>query len=79
LLKEEEGARERVRAFLGALEETLYSQLDGQRPSPAESRGRKDIREGLEDIAKVRSYANDRSPSLKMLLEHLSISLPILK
>ncbi len=69
LLKDEEGTRERVREFLAALEEALYSQLQ-------KSKGRKDIREGLEDIAKIRSYANDRSPSLKMLLEHLALSLP---
>ncbi len=65
----EDGVRERVRDFLTALEEALYSQLQ-------KSNGRKDIREALEDIAKVRSYTNDRSPSLKMLLEHLAVALP---
>lgn len=61
LLKDEEGERERVRAFLNDLEKILYE---------AEKM------EGLSDIAKVRSYVGDRSPSLKMLLEHLALSLP---
>ena len=72
LLKDEEGARERVRDFLDALEQPLYTALQ-------KTRGEKNIREGLEDIAKVRSYTNDRSPSLKMLLEHLALSLPVIK
>jgi hypothetical protein len=76
LLKDEEGVRERVRDFLNALETILYAQLDGQKPNHAESRGKKELIEGLEDIAKVRSYTNDRSPSMKMLLEHLALSLP---
>src|SRR5581483_10047480 len=33
-------------------------------------------REGLGDIARVRSYVADRSASLKTLLEHLAVSLP---
>ena len=66
--KDEEGARERVRGFLDGLETILQKDIRS-----------KDIREGLEDIAKVRSYAGDRSPSLKMLLEHLALSLPTLK
>jgi hypothetical protein len=69
LLKDDEGVKERVRELLANLEGTLHAAL-------LKSKGRKDIREGLEDLAKVRSYANDRSASLKMLLEHLAISLP---
>lgn len=65
LLKDEEGLRERVRDLLDALEQEL-------------SKDMKDVsvREGLQDIAKVRDYLRDRSPSLKMLLEHLALSLP---
>lgn len=66
LLKDEEGAKTRVREFLLGLETLLAPKL----ATSAQ------VREGLEDIAKVRSYVNDRSPSLKMLLEHLAISLP---
>ena len=69
LLKDEEGAKERVRALLAGLEILLYAQLQ-------KSQGKKEYREALEDIAKVRSYVADRSPSLKMLLEHLAATLP---
>lgn len=65
LLDEEEGVGERVRDFLNALETTLY-----ERPRDSF------IREGLHDIAKIRSYLNDRAPSYKMLLEHLAATLP---
>lgn len=68
MLKDDEGVKERVRVFLGELEKALYSNKL--------SRLNLDIRQGLEDIAKVRSYVADRSPSFKMLLEHLAVSLP---
>ena len=71
LLKDEEGVRERMREFLNALEKALHASL-------LKTKGGREIREGLEDIARVRSYAGDRSPSLKMLLEHLALSLPTL-
>lgn len=69
LLKDDEGARERARELLDGLEGELYRQLQ-------KSKGKSAYREGLEDIAKVRSYLSDRSPSLKMLLEHLAATLP---
>ena len=69
LLKDEEGAKERVRALLQGLEGEVYAALQ-------KSKGKKEYREALEDIAKVRSYVGDRSPSLKMLLEHLAATLP---
>ena len=72
LLKDEEGIKERVRDFLQALEMSLHETL-------LKTKGKKEIREGLEDIAKVRSYANDRAPAMKMLLEHLAVTLPVLK
>lgn len=65
LLKEEEGVRERVREFVNALEVLLLKKIQDH-----------SVREGLSDIAKVRSYLSDRSPSLKMLLEHLALCLP---
>ncbi|OGC84505.1 hypothetical protein A3F55_02080 [Candidatus Adlerbacteria bacterium RIFCSPHIGHO2_12_FULL_53_18] len=71
LLKDDEGAREAVRALLNELERELHVRL---RKSHI-----REMREGLEDIAKVRSYVGDRSPSLKMLMEHLALSIPILK
>jgi DNA polymerase III delta prime subunit len=71
MLKDEDGARERVREFLSALEAALHA-------AASQAKDKKKLYEGLEDIAKVRSYVGDRSPSLKMLLEHLALSLPTL-
>lgn len=67
LLKDDEGEKERVRDFVNALEAQLYKKI--QEPK---------AREGLADVAMVRRYLGDRSPSLKMLLEHLAMSLPTL-
>ncbi len=68
LLEEDEGVKERTRKFLQGLEAALYIKFPKD----------KEVREGLEDIAKVRSYVADRSPSLKMLMEHLAATLPAL-
>lgn len=70
LLKDEENTKERVRNFVNALEAELYVRL--------RKSNTKEVREGLEDIAKVRGYLADQSPSLKMLLEHLAATLPTL-
>ncbi|MBI2004779.1 hypothetical protein HYS79_01290 [Patescibacteria group bacterium] len=67
---DDEGLRESVRAFLDALEVEMYPHL---------AKGNSRVREGLEDIAKIRGYANDRAPSYKMLLEHLAATLPQLQ
>jgi DNA polymerase III delta subunit-like protein len=66
LLKDDEGQKERARDFVNALEAELHKKTTSAK-----------VREGLSDIAKVRDYLRDRSPSLKMLLEHLAISLPV--
>lgn len=68
LLKEED--KEQVRDFLSALEAELYVRLTKSNSGQ--------MRQGLGDIAMVRDYLRDRSPSLKMLLEHLALSLPVL-
>lgn len=65
LNEDDEGISERVREFLNTLETALY-----ERPT------RSTIREGLQDIGKIRSYLGDRAPSYKMLLEHLATTLP---
>ena len=65
LLKDDEGAKERARDFINALEAELYKKA-------AES----GTRRALGDIAMARDYLGDRSPSLKMLLEHLAVALP---
>ncbi len=65
LLKDEDDVKERVRTLLDGLEVELAKHIANPK-----------AREGLEDIAKVRSYVGDRSAALKMLLEHLAVSLP---
>lgn len=62
---DEESARERVRDFVNGLEVELYKQETSS-----------EIREGLQDIAHFRQYLSDRSPSLKMILEHFAATLP---
>lgn len=70
LLKDEDGAKERARDLIQGLEAVLYARFT---KAPT-----KDLAQGLEDIASMRSYLGDRSASLKMLLEHLAVSLPTL-
>lgn len=65
LLKDEEGAKERVRDFVNALEAELAKNI-------------KENAQSLADITMVRDYLGDRAPSLKMLLEHLAVALPVL-
>lgn len=65
LLKDDDGQKEKVRDFINALEAELYAHI-------AEPKAR----QALGDIALVRGYLQDRSPSLKMLLEHLALALP---
>ncbi len=64
LLKDDESTKERVRDFVNALEAELYKKV-----------GEPQARKSLEDISVVRNYLQDRSPSLKMLLEHLALAL----
>lgn len=63
---EEEDVKEKVRDFLARFEVALAPKV-GESPA---------VRASLEDIAKFRSYVNDRSPSLKMILEHFAATLP---
>jgi hypothetical protein len=63
--KDEEGTKEKVREFVNALELELHAKIADPK-----------VRAGLEDISRVRDYLSDRSPSLKMLLEHLAVALP---
>ena len=65
LIKEED--KERVREFLDAIESQLRPRI-----------GEPKVRAALADVAMVRDYLRDRSPSLKMLLEHLVLSLSAL-
>ncbi|OGC86577.1 hypothetical protein A3D70_00835 [Candidatus Adlerbacteria bacterium RIFCSPHIGHO2_02_FULL_54_18] len=69
MLKNEDGLRERVRDFINALEAECVKLHFTQKVEG---------RQALEDIAMVRGYLSDRSPSLKILLEHLALSLPVI-
>jgi DNA polymerase III delta prime subunit len=66
LLKDDEGVKERVRELLNGLEWIFYKKIKTEEGKKA-----------LEEIMVVRGYISDRSASLKMLLEHLAIALPI--
>ena len=67
MLKDDDDTKERVREFIDALERECVKLNFTQRPEG---------RQALADIAMVRDYLRDRSPSLKMLLEHLALCLP---
>jgi hypothetical protein len=74
---EEENTRTAARDFINALEAALYPQFER---IPIEKwELKRDIREGLQDIAHFRQYLSDRSPSLKMIFEHLAATLPTIK
>jgi len=71
MLKDDEGVKERARDFMNMLEAELYTKLP-------KAKDKKELLQGLSDIALMRSYLSDRSPSLKMLLESLAATLPTL-
>ena len=67
LIDADDDAREAVRTFLNELEVELAAhEKDGR-----------DIREGLEDVQHFRGYLSDKAPSLKMILEHFAVTLPV--
>jgi hypothetical protein len=79
LKKDDDAVRERARNFLNALEADLYGHLTLSAPatqSQKEVVRIQEIREGLQDIGHFRQYLADRSPSLKMILEHFAATLP---
>ncbi|HVY73015.1 MAG TPA: hypothetical protein VG984_03135 [Candidatus Paceibacterota bacterium] len=66
---DDEDSKEKVRDFLSAIESILAPHISKSA----------EVRTSLEDITKFRSYVNDRSPSLKMILEHFAATLPHVK
>lgn len=74
MLEDDEGERERVRTFLHALEGELYAAF---RKEGASVPTRERLARGLEDTGRFRAYLGDRAPSLKMMLEHLAATLPV--
>ncbi len=63
---EKSEAKEEARIFLISLEKALYAKLPAD-PSLAES---------LSDVITASKYLSDRAPSLKLLLEHLALTVP---
>ncbi len=65
---EGEGSKIEIIKFINTIEAELFPRKSALSPRLSAS---------LEEIEKVRQYASEQSPSLKMLLEHLSLVLPI--
>ena len=72
--EEDETVRQKARDFMNALEAALYPHLENIPIEKFEQK--RAVREGLADIAHFRQYLSDRSPSLKMIFEHLAATLP---
>lgn len=62
-------AKEEARLFLESLEQSLYSRLSEKDVNA--------IASSLQDVLVAKRYLSDRSPSLKLLLEHLALTLPM--
>ena len=73
---EDDDLRAQARDFINALEAELYPRLGSISTEKWEAK--RDVREGLADIAHFRQYLSDRSPSLKMIFEHLAATLPVI-
>ncbi len=61
-------AKEAARVFLESLEHALYVDLSNQKDTAP-----------LENVLTAKRYLSDRSPSVKLLLEHLALTTPPLK
>lgn len=66
---EKSEAKEDARLFLVSLERAMYPHLDKD-PNVAMA---------IEDVISASKYLSDRAPSLKILLEHLALSVPRMK
>ncbi|MCR4330628.1 MAG: hypothetical protein NUV49_01980 [Patescibacteria group bacterium] len=72
LLKDMIESKDKNRAilFLNTLEHTLYQESAKSGPMT------KDMQETFTEIGICRNYLNDRSPSTKMILEHMALTVP---
>lgn len=71
-VSDEEESKIKIIKFINSLEIELKSKANFLKTT-------KDELKMFEELEKVRQYASEQSPSLKMLLEHLSLILPVLK
>lgn len=65
-------AKEEARIFLVSLEKALYVHLS----RAALDRPHLEVVRAVEDVIAASKYLSDRAPSLKLLLEHLALSVP---
>jgi DNA polymerase III delta prime subunit len=71
-ISDEEKSKIEIIKFINSLETELKNNIDFLKIKKEESKI-------FEDIETIRQYASEQSPSLKMLLEHVSLILPVLK
>lgn len=67
-ISDEKESKIKIIKLLGSLEKTILNLEDIKKSALL-----------LEEIEKARIYAGEQSPSLKMLLEHIALILPVLK
>lgn len=68
----EEKDKAQAISFLNSLEAVLYKNVDMSKMSGEQA-------SAFEEIIKCRSFLGDRAPAVKMLLEHLSLIIPVIK
>ena len=75
---DDEKSKIEIIKFINALEATLHADSRGLN---VEQRGKMTQKDSdmFESIEMIRQYAGEQSPSLKMLLEHLALLLPLTK
>ena len=61
--------KQKIYHFLGAIENLLYAETK-------KSKTKKEALTGLEELAKSKKYLFDTSSSIKLLLEHVALSVP---
>jgi len=71
-ISDEEESKIEVIKFINSLESELKKKINFLKTENDEIKM-------FEDMEKIRQYASEQSPSLKMLLEHISLILPVLK
>ncbi len=76
-IKDEEKSKIEVMRFINSLEGELIKRIAEKSGTNAEARGKilNQNRVLFEQIEKIRSYASEQSPSLKMLLEYLALTI----
>ncbi len=68
-------AKESARVFLELLERALYQRIPTSLPIGSEVGISKKTAAALESVVTAKRYLSDRSPSVKLLLEHLALTI----